>query len=162
MLGHVICWWERKKSEYAGRYLTNLIRKNGSAGRVTGYLTMRYPQNIFLGEGSYVNGGGMLCASSNARIVIGRNCMISYNTHFRTDMHRHDDVAIPMISQGHDQMDIILEDDVWVGFGAQIMAGVKIGTGSIVGAGAVVTRDVPPYSVVGGVPARLIQRRSPL
>lgn len=126
---------------------------------MAGYLIMRYPQNIFLGEGSYVN-GGMLCASSNARIVVGRNCMISYNTHLRTDMHRHDDVTAPMISQGRDHKDIILEDDVWIGFGAQIMAGVKIGTGSIVGAEAVVTRDVPPYSVVGGVPARLIRRRS--
>jgi acetyltransferase-like isoleucine patch superfamily enzyme len=52
-----------------------------------------------------------------------------------------------------------VEDDVWIGHGAIIVAGVTIGTGSIVAAGSVVTRDVPPFSIVGGNPARVIKMR---
>ena len=55
--------------------------------------------------------------------------------------------------------DIALGNDVWIGYEAVILAGVTIGDGAIIGARAVVTRDVPPYAIVGGVPARLIRRR---
>ena len=55
--------------------------------------------------------------------------------------------------------DIRIEDDVWIGCGAQIMSGVTIGTGAVVGAGAVVCHDVPCYAVVAGVPARIIKNR---
>lgn len=55
--------------------------------------------------------------------------------------------------------DILVDDDVWIGFGALIMSGIHIGKGAIIGAGAVVTRNVPPYSIVGGNPARVIRYR---
>ena len=55
--------------------------------------------------------------------------------------------------------DIIIEDDAWIGFGATVMSGVKIGQGAVVAAKAVVTKDVPPYAVVGGVPAKVIKYR---
>ena len=55
-----------------------------------------------------------------------------------------------MSRQGHDEADIVIGDDVWVGYGAQIMAGVTVGSHSIVGAGAVVTHDVPEFAIVGG------------
>ena len=55
--------------------------------------------------------------------------------------------------------DIIIGNDVWIGYDAVIMAGVKIGDGAIIGARAVVTKDVEPYSIVGGVPAKEIRKR---
>ncbi len=58
-----------------------------------------------------------------------------------------------------DDQDVIIDDDVWVGSGAIILKGVRVGRGSIIAAGAVVNKDVPPYSIVGGVPARKIGTR---
>ena len=55
--------------------------------------------------------------------------------------------------------DIVVDDDVWIGYGATILSGVHIGQGAIVAAGAVVAKDVPPYAVVGGVPAKVIKYR---
>ena len=55
--------------------------------------------------------------------------------------------------------DIVIGNDVWIGYDAVVMAGVRIGDGAVIAARAVVTRDVPPYTIVGGVPAREIRRR---
>lgn len=54
---------------------------------------------------------------------------------------------------------ILIEDDVWIGYGSKILSGVKIGQGAVVGAGSVVTKDVPPYAIVGGTPAHIIKYR---
>lgn len=143
-----------------GEYLTHVLRRNGSQGRVTGDVKIVNPSSIHVGEGSYIN-GRMIRASENAKITIGRNCMISYGVHLRTDSHNHDSTAVPMRNQGISEKDITIGDDVWIGYGAQIMSGITIGSGSIIGAGAVVTKDVAPFSVMGGVPARLIRSRKP-
>lgn len=63
------------------------------------------------------------------------------------------------VSEASSKGDIIIEDDVWIGYGSIIMSGVKIGRGSVIAAGAVVTKDVKPYSIVGGVPAKFIKKR---
>jgi len=57
--------------------------------------------------------------------------------------------------------DILVDDDVWIGYGAKILSGVHIGQGAVIAAGSVVTKDVPPYAIVGGVPAKLIKYRFP-
>jgi virginiamycin A acetyltransferase len=54
--------------------------------------------------------------------------------------------------------DVVIGNDVWIGYGAILVAGVTIGDGAVIAAGAVVTKDVPPYTVVGGVPAKLIKK----
>ena len=58
-----------------------------------------------------------------------------------------------------DDRDIVIESDVWVGANSTILRGVTVGEGSVIAAGAVVTKDVPPYSIVGGVPARVLKMR---
>lgn len=63
-----------------------------------------------------------------------------------------------MNEQGMVEADIVIEDNCWIGHSAHIMAGVTVHSGSVVGANAVVTHDVPPNCVVGGVPARIIER----
>ncbi len=71
--------------------------------------------------------------------------------------HVFDDPARPFVEQGITAQGIIIEDDVWIGAGAIITDGVRVGQGAVVAAGAVVTRDVPPHTVVGGVPARVLR-----
>lgn len=146
----------RRCQEY---HNNEVLRANGSEGRVTYSVKLGTPSNIYIGKNSYVN-GGMLIASPSANISIGENCMISYNVHIRTDMHRHDSISIPMREQGSDELDIVVGDDVWIGYGAQLMAGVTIGSHSIIAAGAVVTHDVPAWAVVAGVPAKIIKFRN--
>jgi acetyltransferase-like isoleucine patch superfamily enzyme len=74
--------------------------------------------------------------------------------------HRFDRPGVAMVFSGRaEPKPCILEDDVWIGARVTILKGVRVGRGSIVAAGAVVTRDVPPYSIVGGVPARVIRPR---
>ena len=62
-------------------------------------------------------------------------------------------------SYAEESYPIIIENDVWIGYRVTILSGIRIGNGAIVAAGSVVTRDVPPYSIVGGVPARIIRYR---
>lgn len=74
--------------------------------------------------------------------------------------HRFDRPGVPTIFSGRPpSARTLIEDDVWVGANATVIAGVRIGRGAIVAAGAVVTRDVPAYAIVGGVPARVIGMR---
>lgn len=104
-----------------------------------------------------------------SKIEIGNFCSIGQNTSFIIDAdHPLKNISTfpykvmslqtnkyEAISKG----DIIIEDDVWIGYGATIMSGVHIGQGAVVAAGAVVTNSVPPYAIVGGVPAKVIKFR---
>lgn len=83
-------------------------------------------------------------------VAIGPACVL------RAANHEFSDVAMPIMRQGHKFGRIIIDNDVWIGANCVITPDVHIGRGAIVGAGAVVTRDVQAWSIVGGVPARLI------
>ena len=72
--------------------------------------------------------------------------------------HVFDNPTRPFVEQGITAQGITIENDVWIGSGAVVTGGVTIGRGSVVAAWAVVTRDVPPFTVVGGVPARVIRK----
>jgi acetyltransferase-like isoleucine patch superfamily enzyme len=93
-------------------------------------------------------------------VTIGAKVMIAAFTSIFAGMHNFSSTEIPMHDQGMmTKGGIRIEDDVWIGTHAVILDGVTIGTGSIVAAGAVVTRNVPPFSIVAGVPARIVKSR---
>lgn len=93
------------------------------------------------------------------KITIGNDVMIAPKCTLIADNHRYMDLNRPMNQQGVEKSEICIEDDIWIGYGVTILPGVHIGTGAVCAAGAVVTKDVLPYCVVGGNPAKVIKRR---
>ena len=106
-------------------------------------------RNSLVGEYSVIRGQG--------GVTIGDRVYTSPFTQIIAVNHIFEDPSRPFVEQGITAEGIVVEDDVWLGAGAIITDGVRVGKGAVVAAGAVVTRDVPPYTVVGGVPARVIK-----
>jgi acetyltransferase-like isoleucine patch superfamily enzyme len=115
--------------------------------------------DIAIGDGTWVGQYNNLRAGGG-RIQVGRNCLISQFCTLVATNHRIERAA-PIQTQGAavDRRGVVLGDDVWLGAGTAVMPGVRIGDGAVVGANAVVTRDVPAYEIWGGVPARRIGER---
>ncbi len=110
-------------------------------------------RNIFLGEGVFINSGCKF--QDQGGIYLGDRCLIGHNVVLATlnhdmDPSRRGDLHPAPIRIGH---------DVWIGSNATVLPGVTIGDGAMVAAGAVVTKDVPPTTIVGGVPAKPIRDR---
>lgn len=79
----------------------------------------------------------------------------------RHQNHRFDDLSRPMRLQGYaESAPVVIEDDVWLGARVIVLPGIRIGRGAVVGAGAIVTKDVPPYAVCVGNPARIVRYRN--
>lgn len=115
------------------------------------------PQGISLGNYVCINRHANLGGQGDLRIGsyvnIGPNCSLI------TAHHRFDQADKPMAWQGITTGSITIEDDVWLGVNVTVLPKVRIGRGAIVGANAVVTKDVPPYAIVAGVPAKLLRYR---
>lgn len=94
--------------------------------------------------------------ADHGEIIIGDYVAIGPCTILRAANHHFSSLDVPVILQGHDFGRIIIEDDVWIGANCVITPDVRIGKGAIIGAGAVVTKDVDAGSIVGGVPAHII------
>lgn len=120
--------------------------------------SLRCGENIVLGRSSHINAYCCVWASPRARIVLGDNVLMGPGAKIFSSNHSQT-LGTPMNVQPHQEQDVIVGNDVWIGANAVILAGVRIGEGSVVAAGAVVTKDVPPYSIVGGVPARILKAR---
>lgn len=95
-----------------------------------------------------------------AGVTMGNYVMIGPELLITGADHRYDEPGVAMIFSGRPApQDIVIEDDVWIGARVTLIKGVRIGRGAVVAAGAVVTHDVPRYTIVGGVPARPIRKR---
>ena len=101
-------------------------------------------------------------ARINGTCTIGNYVMMGTDVVIITRNHSFSRIDIPMMHQGFDEeRPVVIGNDVWIGDRVIILSGVHVGEGSILAAGSVVTKDVPPYSIVGGVPAKIIKNRKP-
>ena len=94
-------------------------------------------------------------------VTIGKNVLMGPNVQIYTSNHKFDDLSVPIGQQGNEEAKpVIIEDDCWLAANVIILPGVTIGTGSVIGAGAVVAKSVPPYSICVGNPAKVIKSRN--
>lgn len=123
---------------------------------VCGVENLAFEENVSIGPGSTIY-------STRAKLIVKKHVVVGPNLTVITGDHMHiigrylDTVTDAEKTSEFDQ-DVIIESDVWIGCNVTILKGVKIGRGSVVAAGAVVTKSCPPYSIIGGVPAKLIAK----
>lgn len=113
-----------------------------------------FASDLIIGDNSGINENCVIYP----RTVIGHNVLMAREVIINPDNHC---IAKNQLinAQGKVHKQVIIQDDVWIGARAIILTGVTIGQGAVIAAGAVVTKDVPPYAIVGGVPAKLIRYR---
>ena len=115
---------------------------------------------IVIGNNVGIGANVMLNADNGGKIVIGNDVRIGPYTLLRASNHAFDDATRLIVQQGHKSGSIFIEDDVWIGGHVSIVPDVTVGRGSVIGAGSVVTTDIPEYSVAVGNPARVIRNRN--
>jgi acetyltransferase-like isoleucine patch superfamily enzyme len=175
-----ILTWERTPDDIAAPEHTarkaRLAEYAGAKFAPTAYVAAEakiLTQHLVVGDGSWIAGHAIL----RGDIEIGRHSTVNAYAHLAGKVrigdgvriatyvsiigfnHGFEDVHQPIYQQPHQTLGIVIADDVWVGANAVIVDGVTVGKGAVIAAGAVVTRDVPPMAIVGGVPARVLRLR---
>lgn len=112
---------------------------------------------MIIGNRVLINNGFVI--SSDHKIEIGDDVMIGEYVSIRDSDHNFKDPYIPICQQGVVSSPIKIGNNVWIGRGVAVLKGVSIGNGSVIGANSVVTKNIEPYSIVGGAPAKIIKKR---
>ncbi len=166
--------WARKLGSHEGRFMLGErveinnpqclhLGKNVGIGDYAFFLPVimynghSYKPSIVIGEGTWI---GKRCSiASIEKVEIGKHVLFAGYVHITDHSHGYEDITQPigpqtLITKGP----VIIEDDCWLGFSCEILSGVHIGKHCVVAARAVVTKDVPPYSIVAGNPARIVKQ----
>ena len=160
-------------------YWSKRFHKHPLSLSISGGCTITSPENIYVGEkvnimqncSLYAIGNGfikigdrvsinsnvILGGAEDGEIIIGSDVLIGPNVVIRASNHKYLQKDIPIKQQGHTGGKIIIGDDVWIGANVVILPNVTIGGGAVIGAGAVVNRDIPSHSLAAGVPAKIIK-----
>lgn len=149
--------------KFGGKQIRALV-VSGIADYIGSNVTIQ--SNVYFGFGAKLRVGDNSVVGQNARlaladnITIGRDVLIGPEVIILTGIHIYSNPDIPIADQGSSSKPVTIGDDVWIGARVTILPGVVIGDGAVIGAGAVVTKNVEPYTVVVGNPAKVIKRRS--
>lgn len=136
------------------RLLTPLLGACGSNPtfqmnfRITSPSKLRMGHNCNLGQGVFITAGG--------GVTLGDWVGMGPDSKIWSVNHKFDDPDTPWLTQGYDYKEVVIEDDVWIGAGAFIMPGVRVGKGAIISACTVLSKSVPAYSIVAGNPGRVV------
>ncbi len=134
------------------------VMDRGEATPVSASARFNHPENIKIGDRSNINRNCMIWAGDNAKVVMGKDCLTGPGVTIiasKYDVKGYDIIR----SYPAYERDIIIGNDVWLGANVVVLPGVKIGDGAMVGAGSVVTKDIEPYTIVTGVPAKKLKER---
>jgi maltose O-acetyltransferase len=149
-------WWP-------GGRLFNKLRVASVRSIIPAGKNVKIQRSVYIGSGNNIVIGNNCQINELARldnVTIGNNVMIARESIILGKMHESGAVDVPMNEQGVKEVKrTIIEDDVWLGLRVVVMPGVTISQGSIIAAGAVVTKDTEPFGIYGGVPAKLIKKR---
>lgn len=140
----------KKIRQFCGKMMFDRCGSNVDIGR-----KCRLSSSISIGNNSGIGDYSFI----QGQVSIGNDVMMAPHVAIIGSNHIFNRKDVPMNRQGKCNQPVKICDDVWIGYGSKILAGVTVNQGSIVAAGAVVTKDVPEYSVVGGVPAKVIKVR---
>jgi maltose O-acetyltransferase len=139
-------------------------------GMLCGVIFKKCGKNVNIEKGAYFGLGSSIEIGDNSGIgtncrifgpiSIGRDVIMAPDVVILTKNHKYDRLDIPMCLQGDTEIKpVIIKDDVWIGIRSIILPGVEISKGVIIGAGSVVTKNIPEYAIVGGSPAKIIKFR---
>lgn len=134
-----------------------LPAKIGAGSRIWDGVHIDSPSMLVIGSCSSINRGSLINAGGG--VSIGNNVLIGPGVTIYSQNHIFSDPDIPINKQGYELKPVSIQDDVWIGARAIILPGVTVEKGSVVAAGAIVTKNIAAYSIVAGVPAHIIGSR---
>jgi len=134
-----------------------LLKKFGHGSKLSTNISLLHPQNISFGENVGVARDVVL--DGRGGLEIGDNTLIGFESVIITSSHNHARCDIPISEQGMISRPIKIGNNCWIGARVILLPGVTIGNGSIIGASAVVTKDIPDYSIAAGIPCKVIRKR---
>jgi acetyltransferase-like isoleucine patch superfamily enzyme len=136
------------------------VARLGAGVAMAPNVSLRNGRNITIGAGAHVGERCLLWAGERATITLGEKALLGPEVVVTVANYRLEP-GIPPVDQPRDEADVVIGAGTWLGARVIVLPGVRIGDGAVVGAGAVVTRDVPPDSIAVGSPARVVGRRGP-
>jgi acetyltransferase-like isoleucine patch superfamily enzyme len=134
-----------------------LFMKELHTWRIKDGVTFCFPHGISIGKNVSINEWVLIDGLGG--VEIGDYCRIAHSCSFLSEDHSFQRTDIPICKQKAELGRIVIGKDVWFGAGVRVMKNVTIGNGCVIGAGAVVTKDIPPYSIAAGVPAKVVRSR---
>lgn len=168
MLNRILFFFQKIKIRRAWK--KNNKKNKTTLGIITNRAYINFVKNggIIVGKNTYGKLNVNYTGAKEEKLIIGANCSIAGSSNFllggehdysKITMYPYSYRVFRMENDVKTKGPIIVEDEVWIGDDSWIKSGVHIGKGAIIATGAIVTKDVPPYAIVGGVPAQIIKYR---